>query len=108
MQFGSESTCNLEVSQCAIWKRINVQFVNVQYVHQHGPNGPPYFQVCLHACCTLTLFLYFSTSFNILVKMFYTCLTGFSVCSNTYKPIDFRAEFYLPCIPISRISSNCQ
>ena len=32
----------------------------------------------------------------------------FTVCSNKYKPTDFCAEFYLPCIPISRISSNCQ
>ena len=31
----------------------------------------------------------------------------FTVCSNTYKPTDFRAEFYLPCIPISRISMGC-
>ena len=49
------------------------------------------------------------TSFNILVKMFYTCFTDFfCVCSNMYQPIDFRVEFYLPCIPtcISRIASN--
>ena len=32
----------------------------------------------------------------------------FTVCSNTYKPTDFHAEFYLPCIPISRVASNCQ
>ena len=24
----------------------------------------------------------------------------FTVCSNTYKLTDFRAEFYLPCIPV--------
>ena len=46
------------------------------------------------------------TSFNILVKMFlhlFHCF--FTVCSNTYKPTDFCP---LPCIPISRIASNCQ
>ena len=31
----------------------------------------------------------------------------FTVCSNTYKPTDFRAKFYLPCIPM-RIASNRQ
>ena len=56
------------------------------------------------------------TTAVIMVKMpaFYVkvsrgiCFTGFTVCSNTYKPIDFSAEFYLPCIPISRIASNSQ
>ena len=50
------------------------------------------------------------TSFNILVKMFLHLFHWFLLCvySNTYKPTDFRAEFYLPCIPISRIASNCQ
>ena len=37
------------------------------------------------------------TSFNILVKMFFTLVSlVFTVCSNTYKPTGFRAEFLLP------------
>ena len=45
--------------------------------------------LCLHACCTLTLFLYFValqslTSFNILVKMFLHLFHCFLLCVATH------------------------
>ena len=48
------------------------------------------------------------TSFNILVKMFLHLFHWFLLCVATHINLLTFVQFYLSCIPISRISSNCQ
>ena len=62
--------------------------------------------VGLHACCTLTLFLYFLAlqSLNILVKMLLYLFHWLLLCVATHINLLTFAQSSLLCIPISRIA----